>query len=62
MAPGPSHIRFSSPQIAKEIARTYGQQPQTMNVSMKGRKDVTALLNRVAEAKGKAHSNPRRLD
>lgn len=60
--PTPRPPPLRRPQIAKEIARAYGQQPQSMNVRMKCRKDVSALLNRVAEAKGKAHANPRRLD
>ena len=62
MSEQPSSIRFSSPQIAREIARSFGQKPQSIHVNMKGREDVTSLLSRVAAAKMQAHAQPLCLD
>jgi len=55
-------MTYSSPDLARRIAKNYGKKPRAFTIKMKGMKDVSSLLARIAQAKSLAHSTPWQLD
>jgi len=55
-------VRYSSPSLARKIAKNYGKSVKTIQVTMKGADEVSSLLARVEQAKSRIHQNPFALD
>ncbi len=58
----PNNNTYSNPDLARRIAKTYGKEPVSVSVIMKGSRDVSSLLERVNQAKQVALKTSWQLD
>lgn len=52
---------FSNAELARKIAKTFGEEPRRLVVKMVGTKDVSRLIKRLEEAHAKAYTKPMKL-